>query len=129
MRIALGILFLLHGLAHLVFFIAPWGLAGSPELAPASLLSGTVDLGAGGARALGLIWLLGAVAFGAAAIGAFLRAGWWRRVAVTAAAASLVLSVLGWPGAMVGVPVNLAILAVLGAARFLGWRKGELSAG
>jgi hypothetical protein len=79
MRIALGLLMLLHGFAHL----------------------------------MGALWLLSALAFTLAAVGALTIRSWWVNAAVTAAIGSILLSVLAWPEARIGVALNLLILGAL----------------
>ena len=52
MRIALAILMALHGIAHVVGFLAPWQLTeGMPY--KTTVLAGRWDLGATGIRAVG----------------------------------------------------------------------------
>ena len=122
MRIALGILMALHGIAHVVGFVVPWQLM-TPEAGGYSttILGGRIDLGSGGIRVLGLVWLTLAVGFLLAALGSWLGFGGWVRAAAVLAIVSLTLSVLGWPEAKIGVPVNLAILAALYVGTRLDW--------
>jgi hypothetical protein len=122
MRIALGILIALHGIAHVVGFVMPWQLM-TPEAGGYSttILNGRIDLGSGGIRMLGLIWLALAVGFVLAALGSWLGFGGWVRAAAVLAIVSLALSVLGWPEAKIGVPVNLAILGALYMGTRLDW--------
>jgi hypothetical protein len=114
MRIALIVLMAVHGIAHLPGFVVPWRLA-SLDAMPygTTLLGGHLDVGAAGARAIGVLWLLAAVSFWTASAGAALDAGWWVPLAAAAAAASLVLCGLGWPYARLGVPVNAVVLVLL----------------
>jgi hypothetical protein len=79
---------ILHGLAHLVGFAGPWGLASS--LAPQiTLLGGRMPIGALGMRVVGVFWLGGALAFTIAAVGALRHAAWWPSFAFGAAIGSL----------------------------------------
>lgn len=75
MRIALAIVMVLHGAAHLVGFAESWQLS-MTESVPhkTTVLSGRVDLGTAGIRAAGLLWLLAALAFGLASAGAVMSA-------------------------------------------------------
>ena len=115
---ALAVLLVLHGLAHLVGFAAPWGLlpesaAGAPPSAQLNaLLGGRFMPGPSTARALGILWLGVALAFVVVAIGV------WRRSYSTTAillvtAISLGLCLVWWPAARIGLLVNVAILAML----------------
>jgi len=114
MRIALVALMALHGIAHLPGFVVPWRLA-EVEAMPygTTVLGGHLDVGAAGIRALGVLWLLAALTFWAAAAGAVAGSGWWVPLATAAAAASLVLCAFGWPYARLGILVNAALLALL----------------
>jgi hypothetical protein len=118
MRIALAILMGLHGIAHIVGFLAPWQLAqGMPY--KTTVLSGSLDLGPRGIRALGVLWLVMAIAFLLASAAAFAQRPSWPGLALGVSAASIVLSVISWPEARIGVAVNLAIIvAVTLAQRF-----------
>lgn len=122
MRVALGILMAMHGVAHVVGFVVPWKLA-PPESGAytTSVLDGRIDLGPTGIRMLGLIWLGLAIGFIVVAAGSWLRLYWWLDSAIVLAVVSLALSLLGWPASKIGVPVNLAILTVLLLGTRLSW--------
>ncbi|HVZ39449.1 MAG TPA: ABC transporter permease [Candidatus Kapabacteria bacterium] len=114
MRIALALLFLTHGIAHLPGFIVLARVAtmkGMPYRT--TILGGRIDVGDVGTRAIGLLWLLAAVAFVAVAIGLYAGAAWWRPGALGVAGFSLVLGILCWPEARIGVVINAAIIAFL----------------
>ena len=122
MRIAIAILMAIHGVAHLPGFVASWRLAtleGMPYRTTA--LAGSYDFGDAGARAVGVLWLLAAVAFWATAAGAALDTPWWPTLALGAALASLMLCAIGWPDTRIGVPVNLLIVTALVFGRRLIW--------
>lgn len=121
MRIPLAVLMFAHGVAHLVGFVASWRLAPLEGITyKTTVLAGRVDLGDVGIRAVGLGWLLAAVAFWIVAVAAAMDQAWWVPAAVTVAIASAALSVLGWPDSRIGVYVNAAILLAL--VGFLSWR-------
>jgi hypothetical protein len=112
MRIAIAVLFLLHGFAHLVGFVGAWRL--SPTVAyKSTVLNGRFDLGDTGIRVLGILWLVTALTFAVAAVGAFTRGSWWMPLALAVAFFSSVLCVLAWPEAKIGLFVNVALLALL----------------
>jgi len=122
MRIAIAILMAIHGVAHLPGFVAPWRLAtleGMPYRTTA--LSGAVEIGDAGVRAVGVLWLLAAIAFWVAAAGAALDTRWWGTLALGAALASMMLCVIGWPDARIGLPVNLLIVTALVLGRRFIW--------
>jgi hypothetical protein len=125
-RIALAILFLAHGAAHLVGFVVPWKLAALRDQPyTTTLLNGKIDVGDTGIRVVGALWLIGALAFAVLAMAVFAEASWWRDAAIGIAAYSLVLSILGLPGAWIGIVVDALILAyVLFAGRLTALLSG-----
>ena len=114
MRLALATVLLLHALAHLVGFIIPWRLAKLPD-APykTTLLNSHWDVGHAGIRIVGTLWLFTAVAFAVSAVGFFLDTPWWPQLTLATASFSLLMSVLGWPEAKIGVPINVLLIALL----------------
>lgn len=122
MRIALAVLMALHGVAHFVGFAVPWGLAKPPGgTSRTTILAGRHDLGAGGMRLYGLLWLLIGAAFVASAVAALTGQHWWIHWTPWVAFASLVMSILSWPESRIGVVVNLAILIWLHFGGAHGW--------
>ena len=95
-----------HGFAHLAGFAWPWWLFDSEPARP----SVATWLGDGIMAVLTTAWLVVAIAFVVAAIAVLRHRPVWRRIAGSAGATSLVLSVLCLPGSVVGVPTNLALL-------------------
>lgn len=130
MRIALAVLMVLHGVAHLPGFVVPWKLARMEDMPySTTLLAGRVDVGDAGIRAMGVLWLLTALAFAAAALATWTARAGWLPLAVGCALVSLVLSVLALPLSRVGVGVNLVILAWLLVGTQLGWFGTRAAAG
>lgn len=113
-RIVLVPILRLHGVVHLLGLVVPWQLA-EPQGFPykTTLLGGRLNAGPVGIRVVGVLWLVAAVAFVVAAIALWTQQPWWWGAAVATAAASLVLTVLSWPEARVGVVINVVLLAVL----------------
>lgn len=121
MRYALALLFVAHGVAHLPGFLTSWRLASLEGMAyKTTLLAGSVDVGDVGIRIVGVLWLLVAMGFIASGIGTALGVAGWGTLTAVVASFSLVLSVLEWPEARIGLVVNLVILAYLGIAPRLG---------
>jgi hypothetical protein len=121
MRFVIAALFVIHGIAHLVGFVVPWRIA-TLEDTPykTTILNGRVDVGGTGIRAIGLLWLVGALAYMVCAVAVTLQLQWWFWLAAVATLVSFDLTVLGWPESKIGVAVNGLIVAVLiGSA--LGW--------
>lgn len=116
MRIALAILMALHGIAHTPGFATSWKLApagGVPY--KTTVFGGRLDLGDSGIRAVGILWLVVALAFLVGAVATVVDTPWWRSVALVTALASLALSLLELPLARIGVFINLFILVVVWA--------------
>ena len=114
MRIVLAALMALHGIAHLVGFAGAWQLAASGGIPyKTTVLAGRVDLGDVGIRAVGLLWVVAALAFVTVALGAAFDTAWWTKAAVIVAVGSLALTMLELPEARIGLVVNLALIATL----------------
>jgi len=125
MRIALAFLFVVHGIAHLPGFLVPWRLAAPADMPyTTTVLGGAVDLGPVGIRAMSTLWLLAALAFVAAGIATFRGEAGWPTLALGVTLFSLVLSILGWPQARIGLALNLVLLAYLLLGARLGWLPG-----
>ena len=122
MRFAIGILMILHGVAHLPGFAGSWRLATFPNLPyHTRLLDGRFEVGDGGMRLIGSLWLLVALAFMCAALGALTNTPWWAGTAFVATLVSFTLCALEWPATQVGVPVNVTLAVALLAGRHFGW--------
>lgn len=125
MRIAISVLLLFHGAAHLVGFLGPWGLLPSPKPGMAAppqtnlLFGGRVALGEAMARGFGVVWLMVGIAFALVAFGLWRQAPWSRVAYATIVLASLALNIAWWPLARVGVFVNAALIL---ASLVLGYR-------
>lgn len=106
MRIALGGVFLLHGVLHLLGFATAFGLVELPQITGHTLL----DVSAGWSQPIGALWLVAAMVLVCA--GAQLMAGmasWWT-VGIWGLAISQALIVYAWPDAKAGTMINLALL-------------------
>jgi hypothetical protein len=102
----------LHGVIHLIGFVVPWGIAavdGFP--ARTTALGGALVLGDTGARAVGVLWLVAAVAFVVAALAAWRRRSWTPALCLAAAIGSSVLCALALPDAAAGLVVNVGVAA------------------
>ena len=123
MRFLIAAFLLAHGFAHLVGLAGSWQL-GSQVPHKTTLLGGRIDLGEPGIRAFGVVWLLAAIAFTAAAAALLLAQPLWTTLVLAAAAFSLVISVLALPDAHIGVWINVALLALLSLAPRFHWLEG-----
>ena len=128
MRIAFSLLLLFHGAAHFVGFLGPWGLlpkppAGAAPPTPTNVLfGGRVTLGDAMARSLSIVWLAAGLAFLIVAFGVWRQAPWSRGACVTVLVLSLLLSVVWWPVARIGVVINAGLLLVLALAGYRTYR-------
>jgi hypothetical protein len=113
MSTALALLLIAHGIAHLVGFVVPWHIVPAPDLAArTTVFGGTLDLGEGGTKIFGILWLVLAAGFIAAGVAVI--SGWWDSVwIVRLTAMSLILCIAGWPDTRIGLAVNVAILVAL----------------
>ena len=110
----------LHGLVHLMGFVAYWPLATVPELPYKTLLlGGRWEVGAVGMRIFAVLWLAAAAIFVASAVG--LAHGWlgWRAAATGAVAVSTVLIALDWAAAFRGAVVNGLVLLLVAMGTWL----------
>ena len=116
----LGVFLALHGLAHLVGTSASFDRAAAGD--SAEYLGGAWTLSDPALlRLAGLIWALVAVAFLYAGAVAWLRRPGWPRLLAVVSAVSLVLCLLALWAAVVGVVIDVALLAV--AARAGGFAR------
>lgn len=123
MRIVLAALLVAHGVAHLPGFLVSWQLRTFAEMPyRTTILGGTIDIGSGGIKAIGIAWLVLSVAFGVAAVATLVRAAWWQPFALSAAGLSAALCVVGWPDARLGLVANALIVGLL----VVGVRSGRL---
>jgi 2-hydroxy-6-oxonona-2,4-dienedioate hydrolase len=128
MRLALVVFLALHGLAHLVGFVAPWGqapraAAGSPALVKHALFGGRLTLGVFAARAAGILWMLGTLAFGVTAVGVWRESAWAWGALVGVLCCSLILTLHRWPKARIGAAVNVGLLVALTAVAYVQYRR------
>lgn len=109
---AAGALFIAaHGFAHLVGFVGSWRLESFADAPYTTLiLGGALDVGDIGMRVVGVLWLIAALVCLAAAVSFW--EGAYGRTAL-AIAFSLAVCLIGLPAAIIGVIVDLALLAVL----------------
>ena len=122
MRIALSILLLLHGIAHLPGFLVSWRLM-KAETVPygTTIVGGALDVGDAGIRFVGVLWLLVAAACLVAGVAGLRGTTGWPTLALTAVTFSFLLCILGWPAARIGLVVDVALLAVLSVGVWHGW--------
>ncbi len=107
-------LIIMHGLIHLMGFVAYWPLGEIAELPyKTSLLGGRWHVGENGMRLFCVLWLVAAVGLVGAVVGVVMGQDWWFPVMWTAVPLSLVVCVLDWSNAWRGAIINLIILVPL----------------
>lgn len=122
MNIVLALLLFGHGFAHLPGFLAFWKLATFKEMPyKTAILAGNVNVGDFGIRVVGVLWLVAALAFVASSISTATRLSWWQPVTLITSVFSLLLCIIGWPDARVGLFINIALIAFLLVNKQTGW--------
>ncbi|HEY7967024.1 MAG TPA: hypothetical protein VID68_08350 [Solirubrobacteraceae bacterium] len=107
-----------HGMIHILGFVVAWKLATIHTMSySTSLLGGSVDVGAGGIRATGVVWLLLAVSFVVGAVEIWRRASWAPQLIGVTASVSAVACLLAISTASAGLVIDLGILAWLWFSR------------
>ncbi len=105
----------LHGLIHLLGFVAYWPLAKVSQLPyKTTLLGERLAVGEIGMRIYSVMWLLAALGFVAAAVALALGKPAWAPLMLGAALLSLVICILDWRAASWGAAIDILILLVLG---------------
>jgi hypothetical protein len=112
--VVIGIFLAMHGIAHSLAFFVQWQITHPKGISySTSLFYGHLDVGNIGIRIDGLLWLLAGAAF--VAVG--LRLAWLRRLEAGSLLAvslfSLALCVLGLGQSIVGMWIDVAVLASL----------------
>lgn len=104
----------IHGLIHLLGFVAYWPLGEIAELPyKTTLLNGRFQLSQSGMRLYSVLWLLAAVALIGSAVSLAADRAWWLPLMVTAVILSLVVTVLDWSSAFRGALLSLVMLVPL----------------
>ena len=122
MHIIIGLFFIAHGVAHLVGFLSYWQITTFEDMPyKTTQLAGRIDAGQTGIRLIGILWLIGALAFIASGLGLIFLQPWWLTLTLYTTIYSLALSVLGWPDSRYGLIINIIILGYLFFGDRLGW--------
>ena len=116
LRWAVILVLLLHGVGHIMGFLAAWTTIPVGFTSSSWMLSNNVTVQSAVGRAFGILWLVALVAFLGATFGLVTHQAWWRTMAVTAAFISLVAIVPWWntvtPGSRMGAFVVDLVLIV-----------------
>jgi hypothetical protein len=100
-RIAVAILFVLHGLIHLLGSAKAFGYADLPQLSQTA------------SQPIGVLWLTAALLCLAAAAALFRTPRWWWAVGALAVLSSQAAIVMAWPDAMLGTVANMLLLVAV----------------
>jgi hypothetical protein len=110
-RAAFGMLLILHGFAHSPGVLGSWKLVEFEDVSYApNLFQQASDVTI---RLLGIIFLVGGLAFVVAGLGVLRRASWWAPVTCAAAFVSLAATVFWYQDAIIGLVIDVFVLAVL----------------
>jgi Family of unknown function (DUF6544) len=114
LSLSLAVIAILHGLIHVMGFVAYWPLAKVPDLAyKTSLLGGRLEIGPAGMRLFSLLWLLAALGWVVAGGALIFKQPAWAPVMLGATLLSLAICTLDWGVAFRGALIDLVYLAVL----------------
>lgn len=105
---------ILHGLIHLMgttVYMKLGKIEGLPY--KTTVLGGRWELGEGGMRLFGGLWVIPAVGFVLSGLALWFGWAWWQPLAVGSALLSLVLTGLDWSVAYAGAIVNVVILGMI----------------
>ena len=110
LRIVIGILLIIHGVAHWTLPIG-WDTSSSEN----TWLLGSLGLSASAIHTIGqVLSIVALLVFMAAGVALFAHLSWWRVLAVSASIISLVLILLFWRSNMVfGVLIDVGVMAAL----------------
>ena len=84
-------------------------------------LAGRIDFGETGIRVMGILWLVGMLAFITSGLGLIFLQPWWQPLTLYTTIYSSLLSILGWPDSRYGLIINILILGYLFFGDRLGW--------
>lgn len=104
----------IHGLIHLMGFVAYWPLAVLKEMPyKTTLLGGHWEVDPAGMRVFAALWLVAALGFVVAAAGLLTMQAWWRPLILGTILISTVLVSLDWAPAFRGAIINAVILLLV----------------
>jgi hypothetical protein len=114
---AFAVFLALHGIVHVIGFTVSWRLGGPRGVEySTSLFNRSLEAGDAGVKLVGLIWLATALAFLAVAVLLWRRHAWALRLTVALLVVSLGLCIAGLPGSIMGLAIDVTLLAILALA-------------
>jgi len=115
-----GFVAVLHGVIHIMGFVAYWPLAKLAELPyKTAVLGGRWEIGPMGMRLFGLLWLVAALGFLVATVAMLMHLGWWRTAMISSIVLSSLVIALDWAPAFRGSIANLLLLVVVALATWV----------
>jgi hypothetical protein len=112
-----AVFLVLHGLVHVVGFTVPWRLGGLRGSEYSTLiLNHSIEVGDTAVKLLGVVWLAAAIAFIVAGAMVWRGHPWAGRTTVALLLGSAVLCTVDLPGSVMGLGIDLALLALLAVA-------------
>lgn len=112
-----GAVVAVHGLIHLMGFVAYWPLGQVAELPyKTTLLAGRWEVGGVGMKLYGLLWLIAALGFLISVAGYFAHRDLWRMAMLITIVLSTALIALDWAPSFRGAIVNAVIAVLVGLA-------------
>jgi Family of unknown function (DUF6544) len=105
---------IIHGLIHLMGFIAYWPLGKISELPyKTTLLGNRWEIGSNGMRIYSLFWLLAVLGFIVSCLGLVFNRSWWAPVLLATVLLSLVICIFDWKAAFRGAWIDVVLLMIL----------------
>ncbi len=112
-----AVFLVLHGLVHLVGFTVAWNLGGPRGVEYSTrILNRSIEVGDAAVKTLGVVWLAAAIAFVVVGVLLWLGRPWARRATIALLVGSLVLCAVELPGAVMGLAIDVVLLALLAVA-------------
>jgi hypothetical protein len=111
-RLIIGLLLIIYGLAHLLGFLTSWDLIEVPGLSRIPTVFAD-DPPVGVLRDLGLLWLLGTIAFTIAGYAVIQGFRWWEGLTFVSAIVSLVATLFWIHEAWFGMLLNGVIIVLI----------------
>lgn len=117
MQIIVAVLFLAHGVGHVLFLANSWGLW-KGATGRAAFFENVLHASPTVEWIAGIFWVIPLVGFVATAWGFYSDAAWWRTAALASAVVSAALIVVWWNGLTASSTIfalifNIAVVAIL----------------
>jgi hypothetical protein len=126
MKIALAVFLFIHGLAHIVGFLVYWKIMKDKDVEyKTTIFPGNMNVGDGGIRFVGFVYLLVAIAFGFLGYNLLSNGVYFWEYIWTVTIVSTVLTITGWPDTKIGVLANVILIFFLALNEYMAWLVPE----